>query len=279
MDKQTQTRMAESFRGMHERSRRLLLPNAWDAMSARLFEQAGFDAIATTSAGVAWALGYADGEQVPRAEMLAATARIVRVVGVPVTADIEAGFGDTPEALAATITEVIRTGVAGINLEDGTHRLDSPIRDTADAAARIEVARAAARTAGVSIVINARTDLYLRRIGSEAQRFEACVERAKAYFASGADCFYPIGLADLDTIARLVKALDAPLNINLHAGGPSAAEFHRAGAVRVSSATGPVCAVMGSMRRIAAGLREAGRVDAPAGALTHADAQKLFTGG
>lgn len=276
---QTQTRLAESFRRMHDRSHRLLLPNAWDAMSARLFEQAGFEAIATTSAGVAWALGYADGEQIPRDEMLAATARIVRVVGVPVTADIEAGFGDTPEALAATVTEVIRAGVAGINLEDGTHRPDSPLRGIADAAARIRSARAAAEAAGVPIVINARSDLYLLQIGSDGKRFDACVERAKAYLASGADCFYPIGLADLDTIAALTNTLDAPVNIGLRADGPSAADFHRAGAVRVSSATRPVCAIMGYTCRIAARLRETGQVEAPAEAPTHAGAQKLFTGG
>lgn len=276
MDRQAQIRKAENFRCMHDRSRPLLLANAWDAMSARLFEEAGFAAIATTSAGVAWALGYRDGEQVPRDEMLATTARIVRVVDVPVTADIEAGFGDTPEALADTVTQVIQTGVAGINLEDGTHRSDPPIRSPADAAARIQAARDAAQSAGVPIVINARTDLYLLRIGTEAERFDASVARAKAYFASGADCFYPIGLTDLDTIAALTRALDAPINIGLHADGPSVAEFQHAGVARVSSAIGPVCAVMGFISHLAARLRETGQQEAPAQMFTHAGGQALF---
>ncbi len=275
-DRQTQIRKTEDFRRLHDRSRTLVLANAWDAISARLFEEAGFAAIATTSAGLAWALGYRDGEQVPRDEMLAATARIVRVVDVPVTADIEAGFGDTLEALADTVTRVIQTGVAGINLEDGTHRSDPTIRSAADAAARVQTARNAAQSAGVPIVINARTDLFLLQIGSEAERFEAAVARAQACFASGADCFYPIGLADLETIAALTRALDGPINIGLRAGGPSVAELQGAGVARVSSATRPVCAAMGFIRDSAIRFHETGQLDAQAEAFTYAAAQALF---
>jgi 2-methylisocitrate lyase-like PEP mutase family enzyme len=128
----------------------------------------------------------------------------------------------------------------------------------------------------VPIVINARTDLYLLRIGGEAERFDTVAARAKAYFASGADCFYPIGLADLDTIGALTRALDAPVNIGLHADGPSVAEFERAGVARISSATGPVCAVMGFVSDLAARLRETGQPEVPAQTFTHAGAQALF---
>jgi len=117
--KAEQVRKAELFRRMHDRSRTFILPNAWDAMSARLFEQAGFEAIATTSGGVSWALGFPDGEGAPRDEVIAATARIARAVAVPVTADIEGGFGDTPEKVAETVTAMIAAGAVGINLEDG----------------------------------------------------------------------------------------------------------------------------------------------------------------
>jgi 2-methylisocitrate lyase-like PEP mutase family enzyme len=275
-DKSVQIRKAETFRRMHTGPGALLLPNAWDAMSARLFEEAGFAAIATTSAGLAWSLGYRDGEYVPREEMLTATARIVRVVGVPVNADIEAGFGDTPEALADTVTRVIATGVAGINLEDGTHRPDTPVRSPAEAAARIQAAREAADTAAVPIVINARTDLYLLEIGDENQRFDATLDRARAYLAAGADCFYPIGLADLDTIAALTGALDAPVNIVLHADDKSLADFQRAGVARASCGIGPVCAVMEFLREQAKRLHATGRLDAPIGAFTHSGAQALF---
>jgi 2-methylisocitrate lyase-like PEP mutase family enzyme len=223
MDIASQKHKAEAFRKLHERqrgSRMLLLPNAWDAMSARLFQRAGFAAIATTSGGVSWALGYPDGEQVPRDEVIAATARIARVVDGPVTADLEAGFGDTPDAVAETVTQAIRAGVAGINLEDGTHRADAPVRDSGDMAARIRAAREAARAAGVPIVINARTDLYLLRIGGEQERFDEAIRRARIYLDSGADCFFPIGLTDAQTIAALVKALDASVNIALMHDAP-----------------------------------------------------------
>ncbi|MGB3498142.1 MAG: isocitrate lyase/phosphoenolpyruvate mutase family protein, partial [Rhodanobacter lindaniclasticus] len=146
MERQAQIELAQTFRRMHDRTRVLLLPNAWDALSARLFAQRGFAALATTSAGVAWSLGYADGEQAPLDEVLAATARIVRAAAVPVTADIETGYGETPEEVAATVRAVIATGVVGINLEDGMPG-HGPLRETSEAAARVRAARAAADTA------------------------------------------------------------------------------------------------------------------------------------
>src|ERR1700740_241778 len=141
MDPAQQVQQAEIFRAKHRGPPLLLLPNAWDAMSARIFVAAGFEAVATTSGGVAWALGYADGEQTPWAEVVAATARIVRAARVPVTADIEAGYGETPAEVGAHVAEIIETGVVGINLEDGLH---GPIRSTEDAVARLCAARAAA---------------------------------------------------------------------------------------------------------------------------------------
>jgi 2-methylisocitrate lyase-like PEP mutase family enzyme len=279
MDIANQKRKAEAFRRLHARrdgARMLLLPNAWDAMSARLFERAGFAAIATTSGGVSWALGYPDGEQVPRDEVIAATARIARVVDGPVTADLEAGFGDTPDAVAETVTQAIRAGVVGINLEDGTHRADAPVRDSDDMAARIRAARDAARAAGVPIVINARTDLYLLCIGAEQERFDEAVRRARIFFDNGADCFFPIGLTDVQTIAALVKALDAPVNIALMHDAPATTELERVGVARVSTAIGPVCAVMGLVQQAAAQLYETGRFDSPVTPFTHPDAQALF---
>src|ERR1700747_1175674 len=148
MNRAEQPQQAELFRNKHRGPRLLLLPNAWDAMSARVFVAAGFDAIATTSGGVAWALGYADGEQTPWDEVVAATARIVRAAQVPVTADIEAGYGDTPDAVMRSVAEIIGAGAVGVNLEDGTPRVASPIRSLADAAERIRAAREAANAAG-----------------------------------------------------------------------------------------------------------------------------------
>ena len=275
MNPAEQARQAELFRVKHH-GKLLLLPNAWDAMSGRIFEAAGFDAIATTSGGVSWALGYADGEQAPWDEVVSATARIVRAVRVPVTADIEAGFGATPGAVMNSVAEIIRAGAVGVNLEDGTPRGATPIRPVADAAERIRAAREAARAAGVPIVINARTDLYLRNIGEDATRFEEAVTRGRVYLAAGADCFYPIGLRDPATIGNLVKALAAPININVRAGLPSVAELEALGVARASTASAVALMAMTMTRQIAQELRATGRFDALAPAMTQAEAQQLF---
>ena len=276
MNAAEQAGKAEIFRNLHRGPSLLLLPNAWDAISARICAVAGFPAIATTSGGVSWALGYADGEAAPWPEVVAATARIVRVVSVPVTADIEAGFGDTPEAVGKSISEIIRAGVVGVNLEDGTPRGAAQIRTIADARERIAAARAAARAAGVPIVINARTDLYLRNIGDPGTRFDEAVERGKAYLAAGADCFYPITLRDPPTIARLVKALAAPININVRAGSPSVAELEALGVARASTASALALMAASTIRQIAEELKASGRFDALNPTMTQADAQRLF---
>jgi len=273
-----QAQQAEAFRNKHHGPPLLLLPNAWDAMSARIFVAAGFEAVATTSGGVAWALGCADGEQTPWAEVVAATARIVRAVQVPVTADIEAGYGDTPDAMMNSVAAIIRAGAVGVNLEDGTPRGTAPIRSIADAADRIRAAREAARAAAVPIVINARTDLYLRNIGDEKSRFEEAVERGKAFLAAGADCFYPISLRDPATIGRMVKTLAAPININVRAGLPSVAELEALGVARASTASAVSLMAMSLTRRIADELRTTGRFDTLAPTMTQAEAQRLFTG-
>ena len=207
-------------------------------MSARLFEAAGFPAIATTSGGIAWALGHADGEKTPWHEVVEATARIVRTVRVPVTADIEAGYGASPDDVRKSVTEIIQTGAVGINLEDSTPRPDMPIRPIADATARIRAARAAAEAAGVPIVINARVDLYLKNVGEPAARFAETVQRSKAYLAAGADCIFPFALVDMEIIARLVKAVNGPINIVARAGSPPASELERIGVARISIASG-----------------------------------------
>ena len=272
-----QKQLAEAFRRAHRGPPLLLLPNAWDAMSARQFEAAGFGAVATTSGGLAWALGFADGEKAPWREVVAAHERIVRAVRVPVTADIEAGYGDTPAQVGHSIGEILRTGVVGFNLEDGTSRPDMPVRPIEDAVARIRAAREAANAAGVPAVINARVDLYIKNVGDPASRFDETVRRGKAYLAAGADCIYPFGLADMDAIARLVKALDhAPINIVARAGTPPVAELERIGVARVSIAAGATLAVMSLIKRIGEELRASGRFDVLEHSMNRPEAQKLF---
>lgn len=276
MDRQSQIDKAHAFRGMHDRSSILLLPNAWDAGSARLFAQRGFAAIATTSGGVAWSLGYADGEQAPLAEVVAAIARIARVVRVPVTADIEAGYGDTPAAVGDTVRAVIDAGAVGINLEDGW---PEGLRDCAEAAERIAAARAAATAAGVPIVINARVDCWIKPAADETARFADAVRRARAYLAAGADCIYPIGLGDPAVLAALVGTLDVPLNVGARPGMPGLAELARIGVARVSTATRFPAIALGAVDRAAQAMRETGGFDSLDPGLSHADVQQLFLHG
>jgi 2-methylisocitrate lyase-like PEP mutase family enzyme len=276
MDRDRQAVKAELFRSLHRGPRLLLLPNAWDAMSARLVVEASFPAIATTSGGVAWALGYADGEAAPWPEVVAATARIARAVDAPVTADIESGYGDTPEAVSRSIADIIRAGAVGVNLEDGLKGAPPSLRGVADAAARIAAAREAARTAGVPIVINARTDLWIKNIGDAASRFDEAVARARAYLAAGADCFYPIGLRDKETMGRLAQTLGAPINVNVRAGSPDVAELEQLGVARASTATAMTLVTMDVIREMAARLRGTGRFEAISPKISHPEAQQLF---
>lgn len=276
MNKSEQQRLAEDFRKLHHAPPILLLPNCWDPMSARIFEAAGFPAAATTSGGLAWALGYQDGEKTPWPEVVGATRRIVDAVRVPVSADIEEGFGDTPDAVGRNVAEIIRAGAVGINLEDGTPRPDQPVRPIEDAAARIRAARAAAEAEGVPIVVNARVDLYLKQVGDEASRFTETLRRAEAYIAAGADCIFPFALADLDVIRKLTAAVKAPINIVARAGTPPLRQLEAAGVARVSVASGPALTVMSLIQRIATELHGKGEFDILKAEMKRPDAQQLF---
>jgi 2-methylisocitrate lyase-like PEP mutase family enzyme len=271
-----QRQLAENFRKLHCAPPILLLPNAWDPMSARIFEAAGFPAAATTSGGLAWALGYQDGEKTPWLEVIAATRRIAQAIRVPLTADIEAGYGETPEQVARSITEIIGAGAVGVNLEDGTPDSQQPVRTIEEAAARIRAARAAANAAGVPIVINARVDLYLKHVGDEATRFAGTVQRAEAYLAAGADCIFVFAVADVDLIKTLTAAIKAPVNVVGRAGGPGLKTLEAAGVARVSIASGASMVVMSQIQHIAEELRQKGEFDILKSSMTRVDAQKLF---
>ncbi len=271
-----QAQRAEAFRARHHAKPTLLLPNAWDGASARILAAAGFDAIATTSAGVAWALGYADGEKAPWSEVIAATARIARAAKCAVTADVEGGYAATPEALAEHITELLRTGIVGVNLEDGAPGNSARLYALEEATARLRAARAAATAFGVPIVINARVDLFLASRGRDLSRFDEAVTRARAYLAAGADCVYPIGLSNPEAITRFVQATAAPVNVMAYAGAPTMAELEQLGVARVSTASAIATATMDATMRIAKELRAGGRFDGLAATLTYAEMQKLF---
>ena len=271
-----QVARAHAFRQMHRSSPALLLPNAWDAVSARLFEEAGFRAVATTSGGLAWSLGYADGEGAPWSEVVAATRRIVRVVHVPVSADIESGFGRTASDVFSNVAEMIAAGVVGINIEDSALQVKGALRSVEDAAERVRAARRAADEAGVPIVINARTDVFHLNVGNESDRPAEALRRAKAYHDAGADCIFLFGHPELSVVAELARALEVPVNIVGRPGMPNMSELEKLGIARVSTAGGVAMASLGTVSEIARGLFETRGFDRLTSTVKRADLQQWF---
>lgn len=278
MNIETQKSKAEAFGKLHRSSRILLLPNIWDVSSARILEEAGYEAIATSSAGVAFSLGYPDGQRISRAEMLAAVARIARAVKVPVTADVEAAYGDRPEDAARTAAEVIAAGAVGMNIEDGTDDSSQPLIDLALAVEKIRAVREAARAAGVPIVLNARTDVYLAEVGPPERRYDETVRRLAAYRDAGADCLFAPGVRDVSTIERLVKDLKWPVNILAGPGFPSVPELQKLGVARVSLGSGPMRATLGLLKRMAEELNTSGTYESMIGAPIHAAVNRMMGG-
>lgn len=251
MDLQRQAEKAEQFRKLHHGGRLLLLPNAWDVASARILEECGHRAIATTSAGIAFSLGYPDGQRISRDEMLDVAGRIAQAVNVPVTADLEAGYGRTAQDVVETAKAAMRVGLIGMNLEDVTGDDESSHVDLPRQVEKIRAIRETAASLGIPFVVNARTDIYLMPIGPAATRFERTVERLRAYREAGADCLFVPGLHDLEAIAKLVKMVQAPLNILATPAGPPVAELEKIGVARVSAGSGIMRAAMGIVERVA----------------------------
>ncbi|HEY7789482.1 MAG TPA: isocitrate lyase/phosphoenolpyruvate mutase family protein [Vicinamibacterales bacterium] len=254
----------------------LVLPNAWDAASARVFETAGFPAIATTSAGVAWARGYPDGAYIPPGEMIAVIARIAASVDVPVTADIEHGYGGTIGEVVRTVEQVIEAGAVGINLEDALPGVRGTLEAVGLQAEKIRAIRDLADAVKVPLVVNARTDVYLDAIGEPATRLEATVRRARAYRAAGADCIFVPGVRDGETIGRLVAEIGGPINVLAGQGIPPAAELQRLGVARVSVGSGPMRAVLGRLQQMAASLHDEGRFELVTEGPTHSAINELM---
>lgn len=234
---------ASELRRLHRPGSPVVLPNVWDAASARAVVDAGFPAVATGSGAVAAALGYPDGEGTPAAEMFAAIERVANAVDVPVTADIEAGYGLAADELA---TRLLDAGAAGCNLEDSDPR-SKRLVDVEQQAGRLAALRAAA---GDALVINARIDVHLRGVGSAEQQRTEAVERGNRYLSAGADCVYPITVADDELIGELVSAIDGPVNVLYRPGTPSFARLAELGVARVSFGGGLHTAAMGLLTRM-----------------------------
>lgn len=226
------------FEQLHRPGDPLVLANVWDVLSARLVASLGAAAVATTSAGVAWAHGARDGEHLSRQQLVDTVTRIVAAVPVPVTADIEGGYGTSPSEVAQTVHAIVAAGVAGVNLEDSNHE-GGGLHSVALQCARIEAARRAAEKNAVPLFLNARVDTYVRSQGDPATRLADTISRAAAYLRAGADGIFVIG-ADVEVVTALIQAVDAPINVLAEAGGPTVAQWAALGVARIS--TGPALA-------------------------------------
>lgn len=257
----TQIQLATRFQALHDPAAPLALANVWDVASARVVAAAGASAIATTSAGVSWGLGSADGNRVDRDLLLAQLARIVAAVDLPVTADIESGFGDTPGKVATTVARVLETGAVGINIEDAhpaPASPDQPLRPIAEQATRLAAARSAANHARIPLYINARIDVFLRRAGAESERLAETLDRARAYLDAGASGIFVLGVRDPETIAALTAGIDAPVNVGGAPGALSVAELGKLGVARVSMGSAVAQAAYALVDLAARELLEAG---------------------
>ena len=276
MDLAAQATKANAFRALHQGSKILLLPNAWDVSSACIFEETGVSAIATTSAGIAFTLGYPDGQKISRHEMLAVVARIAAKVNLPVTADVEAGYGNRPEDAALTTEGVIKAGAVGMNLEDATRDAQHPLADLSLQLEKILAVREMAQRVGVPLVLNARTDVYLAQVGAPETRYDETVRRLAAFRDAGADCLFAPGVRDSKVIQQLVGELKHPINILAGPGSLSVPELQKLGVARVSLGSSPMRATLGLVRRIAQELLGAGTYNTLQNAPSHVDLNRLM---
>jgi 2-methylisocitrate lyase-like PEP mutase family enzyme len=245
------------LRELHHRDEPLVFVNVWDAVSARIAESLGQRAIATSSGAIAFSEGYADGERIPRERMLARVATIADAVGVPVTADLEGGYGPTVADAVETARGAIAAGAVGLNFEDGT-REPGVLLDVALQSERIAAIRRAAEGLGVPLVVNARTDVYHGTTGMAAGRLREAVARAQAYLAAGADSIFVPFVTDAATIAELAAAIPAPLNVLAGANTPGVAALARLGVKRISTGSSPGAYALAMFREAALEIRDRG---------------------
>lgn len=271
-----QRKKAEAFRALHHGQEMLLLANIWDVASARIVEQTGFPSLATTSAGIAFAHGYPDGQKIPADRMFTAIAQIAAAVNVPVTADVEAGYGPKPEDAARTARSVIEAGAVGMNFEDATGDTAKPLFDLSLQLERIRAIRETSNSSNMPLVVNARTDVYLLQIGEPGKRYEEALRRVSAFRDAGADCVFVPGLRDGLAIGRLVADVRCPVNILAGPGSPSVSDLAGLGVKRISLGAGPMRASLGLLARLATELKIQGTYTNLEGAPSHAEMNALM---
>jgi 2-methylisocitrate lyase-like PEP mutase family enzyme len=260
---------ADLFRQLHQQGL-LVLANAWDAGSARLIASLGARAIATTSAGVSWSHGYADGDVLPVARLVSTVEEIARVIDVPLSVDVEGGYATDPAAVGDTVSRVVAAGAVGINIEDGGAPPDV-------LASKIEHAKRAGARSGIDVFVNARTDVYLRELVPPERRVEETLARAERYRAAGADGIFVPGVADPSDIRAIASGARLPLNVLAWPGLPAAPELERLGVRRLSAGLGITQAVYGQIASLAAAFLHDGTSVATAnGAKPYAEINELM---
>jgi 2-methylisocitrate lyase-like PEP mutase family enzyme len=246
--------LAEEFHRLHVPGKPLLLANAWDAGSARLIESCGAAAIATTSAGLAWAHGYPDGDALPPNLLSTAVAEVARVVSVPLSVDAEGGYSDDPKAVGEVVRAIVDAGGVGINIEDGTASPDLLVE-------KIAAARTAAASAGVNLFINARTDVYLRGLVHADRAIDETLERASRYREAGCDGIFVPGVAEPEAIGMIAAAVELPLNVLVVPNLSPVAALAGLGVARVSAGSGIAQVVAGVVQRVATEFLANGRFE------------------
>jgi 2-methylisocitrate lyase-like PEP mutase family enzyme len=259
-NKSNQKTLAEEFLKLHNGPQILLLPNAWDVVTAKIYEQLGFNAIGTTSAGIAATLGYPDGEVMTLDENISVVKRIVEKTSLPVSADIEAGYSSNIEGAVKAAEAAIEIGAVGVNLEDSTGNNNNPFFDVSEIVERIKAIRSMAETRGIYLVINLRTDVYMLGKENHNEKFRHTVERANIYREAGADCIFVPDMGDFNEkiIKELVNEINAPLNIIAADNIPPVKKLEEIGVARLSFGPRPMRAMLSLLCRIKKELIEKG---------------------
>ncbi|MCH7756357.1 isocitrate lyase/phosphoenolpyruvate mutase family protein [candidate division KSB1 bacterium] len=261
MDKTTQIQKAEKFLALHHEPKLLVLPNIWDPLGARLLEGLGYPAVATASAAVAYSLGYDDGQKIKFDAMLDVIERIASSVAVPMTADIERGYAEHPQEIAENIRQVMHAGAVGINFEDSSFE-GGPLQPIDFQCERIQAIRNMADKEGIPLVINARIDVFMRSAEiSPSEKIAETISRGKAYLDAGADCLYPIGPGDVETLKRIREETEAPINVYASKLAASMKELAAIGISRLSLGPGLIRASLTTMRNVAQQLLDYGPYD------------------
>ncbi len=253
-----QRRLARQFRALHALGNFFVMPNAWDVPSARIFEEAGFNSVATSSAGLSVSMGYPDGEGMPLFELVAAVRRMSRTLSIPLSVDMVSGFGNSVEEVAASVRKVIEAGAVGINIEDFDHR-EKRLFDPVQQADKISAIVSLREEIGIPFVINARTDAVSSGQPKDPEeRLERAVKRSEKYIEAGADCVYPMGVGDYDSIKHFADSVQFPVNLMIRKGLPEIKILKQLGVTRLSFGPAASNAALGLLWRIGKDIIERG---------------------